>query len=211
MKKIALILIVMAISAWGGTSSPIDDHTKERMIKGNSWRAGCPVGIDDLRYMNVKYRDFNGKTKMGELIVHKNVAKSLSDIFEELYAIDYPIYEMKLVSEYGGSDFDSIEADNTSAHNCRKATGSNKWSKHAFGKAIDINPIENPYISRSGKIVHRVTPQGRKRYHSDLLNPQDRAVLLSDDKAVQIFKKHGWSWGGDWKSIKDYQHFEYLK
>jgi D-alanyl-D-alanine carboxypeptidase len=209
MKKIALALTIATAFVWGGTLSTIDDHTKARMIKGNSWRAGCPVGIDDLRYLEVKYRDFNGGTRKGELIVHKDVARSLSGIFEELYAIGYPIYQMKLVSDYHGSDYDSIEADNTSAHNCRKATGSQKWSKHAFGKAIDINPIENPYISRNGKIVHRVTSEGRNRYHSDLSNPHDKAVLLPNDKAVRIFKKYGWSWGGDWRTIKDYQHFEY--
>ncbi len=208
MRKI-LLLLSIAGTLWGSDIRPIDAHTKARMIDGNSWRAGCPVGLYDLRYLRLRYRDFDGNTRMGEMIVHKSVAESVSNIFETLYAIGYPIYRMRLVSDYGGSDYDSIEADNTSALNCRKATGSTKWSKHAFGKAIDINPIENPYISRSGSIAHRATPQARHRFHRDLHDPSDRAVLLPSDKVVRIFKKYGWSWGGDWRTIKDYQHFEY--
>jgi hypothetical protein len=113
---------------------------------------------------------------------------------------------MKLVSDYKGSDWQSIEADNTSAFNCRKATGSKHWSKHSYGKAIDLNPIENPYISRFGHISHKASQQYRKRVHKKQ-TAADKAVLLKNDKAVQIFKKYGWKWGGDWSGVKDYQHF----
>ena len=117
---------------------------------------------------------------------------------------------MKLLSKYNNNDWESIEANNTSAYNCRKVEGTTRWSNHSYGKAIDINPIENPYISKKGYISHKESLKYAKRVHrEDTL--QDRAVLLKDDKAVRIFKKHGWSWGGDWITIKDYQHFEYKR
>ena len=176
------------------------------MIKGNSWRKGCPVGLHDLRYLRVGYLDFNGQSKEGELIVHKDVSVEVTEIFEALYEMDYPIKKMRLVSDYKGSDWQSIEVDNTSAFNCRNATGSKKWSKHSYGKAIDINPIENPYISRSGRISHKESLQYRKRVHKKATSA-DKALLLKNDKATKIFEKYGWKWGGDWSGVKDYQHF----
>jgi hypothetical protein len=176
------------------------------MKKGGSWKKGCPVPLKDLRYLRLKYLDFKGETREGEMIVHKTVASEVVNIFNELYTINYPIHKMKLVSTYKANDWQSIESDNTSAFNCRNATGSKKWSKHSYGKAIDINPIENPYISRSGRISHKASLQYRKRVHKNNTF-SDKALLLKHDKATQIFKKHGWKWGGDWSGVKDYQHF----
>jgi len=185
---------------------PINKYIKKRMIEGKSWHKGCPVALKDLRYVRVKHRNFFRSEKMGEIIVHKDVAKELVSIFRELYNIKYPIRQMRLVSDFRGSDWQSIEADNTSAFNCRKATGSKKWSKHSYGKAIDLNSIENPYISRKGRIVHKASLKYRKRIHKNNTYA-DKAVLLKDDKATKIFKKYGWEWGGDWSGVKDYQHF----
>ena len=207
--KIILIFSVMVLWVFGSfeaTIKPINKYTKQRMVTGGTWRKGCPVSPDDLRYIRLKHRNFYGSEKMGELIVHKDVAKEVVEIFRELYEIGYPIRQMRLVSDFRGSDWQSIEADNTSAFNCRKATGSKKWSKHSYGKAIDLNSIENPYISRSGSIVHIKSLQYRKRVHKSN-TAADKAVLLKNDKAVKIFKKYGWKWGGDWNSVKDYQHF----
>jgi hypothetical protein len=190
----------------------ITPNIKKRMIKGNSWRYGCPVPLQDLRYLQIAYWDFNGSSKVGELIVHKDVAKSIIDIFHKLYDIKYPIREMRLVSDFKGSDWRSIEADNTSALNCRKITGNkNKWSNHAYGKAIDINPIENPYISKTGYISHKKSLRYRKRIHQKKHIAQDRAIILKYDQITKIFKSYGWRWGGDWKYIKDFQHFEFKK
>ena len=187
--------------------SMLSDNIQHRMKKGNSWHKGCPVGLQDLRYLRIKYLNFEGETKLGEMIVHKEVADEVVDIFHELYTIGYPIHKMKLVSDYKGNDWQSIEADNTSAFNCRNATGSKKWSKHSYGKAIDINPIENPYISRKGRISHKASLQYRKRVHRLDIHPDNWALLLKNDKATKIFKKYGWKWGGDWAVVKDYQHF----
>ena len=198
-------LFLMATSHTTITS--ITPAIKERMIQGNSWHKGCPVGLTNLRYLRIKYLTFEGETKLGEMIVHKEVADEVVDIFHELYNIGYPIHKMKLVSDYKGNDWQSIEADNTSAFNCRNATGSKKWSKHSYGKAIDINPIENPYISRKGRISHKASLQYRKRVHRLDTHPDNWALLLKNDKATKIFKKYGWKWGGDWHGVKDYQHF----
>jgi hypothetical protein len=209
MIKIITILLVLTATLWAeyrSSISPITPEIKKRMIQGNSWREGCPVGLKDLRYLRIKHLDFNGEEQMVEMIVHQEVSAEVTEIFEALYNAGYPIKKMRLVSDYKGSDWQSIESDNTSAFNCRAATGSKKWSKHSYGKAIDINPIENPYISRKGYISHKASQIYRKRVHQKSTYA-DQAVFLKDDKAVQIFKKHGWEWGGDWVGVKDYQHF----
>jgi len=187
--------------------SPIDSSIKQRMIEGNSYRAGCPVKLKDLRYVEVAYRDFNGEIGIGEIIVHRSVAREVVNIFRELYNINYPIAKMELVSNYNGSDFASIEADNTSAFNCRFIGGTKRWSNHAYGRALDINPLENPYVNRRGTTSHKRSVRYIKRVHRDN-SSRDRAMLLGNDRATKIFKKYGWKWGGDWNSIKDYQHFE---
>jgi hypothetical protein len=209
MVKIIYTVLLLTLTAFGAFESDISQITpqvKERMLKGNSWKKGCPVPLKDLRYLRIKHIDFNGEDKMGEMIVHQDVSVEVTKIFEALYKAGYPIKKMRLVSDYKGSDWQSIEADNTSAFNCRKATGSKNFSKHSYGKAIDINPIENPYIFRSGKSSHKASKPYLKRKRTSESMSQ-RAMLLPDDNAVQIFKKHGWKWGGDWSGVKDYQHF----
>ena len=203
MKKLILFLFcfVHLLFAEYVNTLPIDKMIKNRMIKGKTYKNGCPVPLKNLRYLRIKYLDFKGKTRIGEMIVHKAVANDVLDIFSELYTIGYPIRKMYLVSEYHGSDWQSIEADNTSAFNCRSATGSKKWSKHSYGKAIDINPIENPYVFKSGKSSHKASKNYVKR------RANHPAVALKSSKIVQIFKSHGWKWGGDWNGAKDYQHF----
>jgi hypothetical protein len=200
------LLATSVFANYNATVSPITPEIKKRMIKGKSWRKGCPVSLQNLRYLRVIHKNFSGQDQRGEIIVHKDVASEVKQIFKELYVIGYPIRKMKLVSDYKGSDWQSIEADNTSAFNCRKATGSKNWSKHSYGKAIDINSIENPYVSRSGHISHKASYAYKKRQHKNN-STADKAVLLKNDKAVRIFKKYGWKWGGDWSRVKDYQHF----
>jgi hypothetical protein len=203
---IFLSSLTMLFASYSNSISKITPDIKKRMIKGNSWRKGCPVALKNLRYIRVKHINFKGKEARGEIIVHKDVSVEVTKIFEELYKIGYPIRQMRLVSDFKGNDWQSIEADNTSAFNCRKATGSKNWSKHSYGKAIDLNSIENPYISRSGRIAHKASLKYRKRVHKNT-SYSDQAVLLKNDKATKIFKKYGWKWGGAWSGVKDYQHF----
>ena len=210
MKKFLFLLVSIPLSMYAEYQADISKITPQieaRMTKGNSYEKGCPIGLSDLRYLHIRYKNFNGKEERGELIVHKDVANDVVKIFKALYEADYPIYQMRLVSDFQGNDWRSIEADNTSGFNCRKATGSKHWSKHSYGKAIDINPIENPYISRSGHISHKASLVYKKRVHKQNTSA-DKAVLLPKDKAVKIFKKYGWQWGGEWYGVKDYQHFD---
>ncbi|GAA5057388.1 hypothetical protein HNP84_000482 [Thermocatellispora tengchongensis] len=166
-----------------------------------SWRPGCPVGLDDLRLVTLTYWGFDDKAHTGELVVHEDVTDDIESVFKRLYAWRFPIYKMELVDKYKGDDFDSIEANNTSAFNCRAATGSSSWSKHAYGLAIDINPRENPYVSADGSVAHK-----NARKFAD--RPVDAAgVINPGDRVVRLFASKGWEWGGYWSGTKDYQHF----
>ena len=124
---------------------------------GSSWRPGCPVPLSDLRYLTVTYRGFDGADHTGELVVAASVAADVVDIFGRLYDAGYPIASLRLVDDFGGSDDDSMAADNSSAFNCRPVTGGGGFSEHSYGTAIDLNPVENPYLS--GSVV--LPPAGR--------------------------------------------------
>ncbi len=210
MKNLILLLTIPFILSANSSTKiyQISPTIKNQMIRGGSWKRGCPVSIPDLRYLKIPYYDFGWKRKMGEMIVHKSVAKEVAKIFDELYKRRYPIKSMKLVSHYKASDHDSIEADNTSAFNCRAVTGGKKWSNHSYGKAIDINPIENPYISRSGHISHKKSLKYRDRREGRRGSAENEAVIRKGDYIIKLFKQRGWRWGGDWHGIKDYQHFD---
>ena len=203
---LALSSMILLASDGKGSIHKIDNSIKKRVV-GKSWHRGCPVPIEDLRYLKIPYKNFGGQSKMGEMIVNKDVAKEVIDIFASLYRHNYPIRQMRLVSDFGADDWRSIEADNTSAFNCRPVTGGKKWSNHSYGRAIDINPLENPYISRSGKIAHKLSLQYRNRVR-DSQTPAQRALILKNDYIVKLFHSKGWRWGGSWHSIKDYQHFD---
>ena len=211
MKKTILLLSTLfttsLLAQFNANISEITPDIKERMIKGDSWRKGCPVSLQNLRYLQMTHLNFEGQTSMGEMIVHKDVADEVVFMFEDLYKMNYAINKMHLVSDYDANDWQSIENDNTSAFNCRRATGKKTWSKHSYGKAIDINPIANPYISKTGYISHKASYKYKKREHIDINNLADRAMLLKNDPATKLFKSYGWKWGGDWTRVKDYQHF----
>ncbi|MBA3375891.1 MAG: M15 family metallopeptidase, partial [Actinobacteria bacterium] len=135
-------------------------------MRSVSWRPGCPVSLKDLRILSFSHWGFDRKVRTGRLVVHEDVARSLLGAFRDLYAERFPIRKVVPVDAYGASDFRSIEADNTSAFNCRLVEGTRRWSEHAYGRAIDINPIENPYVS-GGRTSHRASvsylDRGRRR------------------------------------------------
>ena len=168
-----------------------------------SWRPGCPVSLDDLRLVSLAYIGFDGRPHRGRLIVNRDATRAVVGAFRTLYDARFPIRRMEPVDAYGGDDYRSIEADNTSAFNCRPATGSSHWSNHAYGRAIDVNPIENPYIS-GGRTSHRasVTYLDRARVRPGMAVP--------GGALVRAFAAQGWGWGGDWSgSTQDTQHFSY--
>ncbi len=186
-------------SQFRGTVAPIDAALAKRMT-GVSWRKGCPVGLRDLRLLTLSHWGFDRRRSAGQLVVHRDVARDLVRVFRELYAARFPIRRMVLIDAYGGSDFQSIEADNTSAFNCRHVEGTTRWSNHAYGTAIDINPLENPYVS-GGSTSHVAS-----RPYLD--RSRRRAGMAVEGGAlVRAFDRIGWGWGGRWTSVKDYQHF----
>lgn len=183
----------------------LDEAIKER-IQGKSYKDNCTVPHEDLRYVRVLYYGFDGNTRIGELIVNKQIAKDITDIFLELYLSDYPIEQMVLIDDYNADDEASMEANNTSAFNYRTMTGSsNNLSKHALGMAIDINPLYNPYVKVNGSHI-LVSPNISYEYQDRTLNIP--YYIAKDNLCYDAFIKRGFTWGGSWTSIKDYQHFE---
>lgn len=167
----------------------------------HSWRPGCPVPLSGLRRLRMTHWGFDGKPHTGVLVVNKGAAEDLAKVFRKLYDKRFPIRRMEPVDKYKGSDFASIEADNTSAFNCRRATGSSAWSEHAYGYAIDLNPCENPYVSASGRVAHKDCVKFRNRR---LRAP---GMVHKGDAVVRAFADIGWGWGGTWGGPWDYQHF----
>ena len=182
---------------------PITPALEQRMRF--SHRAGCPVALTDLRYLRVTHVGFGGAARTGELVVHRDVADDVADVFAALYAARWPVARMRLVDAYRGDDDRSMAANNTSAYNCRRVAGSSSWSEHAYGRAIDVNPVQNPYVQAGS-----VDPPAGQRY-ADLDRSAGaavpRGVLRAGDVAVRAFAAAGWEWGGNWTSSKDYKHF----
>jgi hypothetical protein len=168
----------------------------------HSWRPGCPVPPSGLRMIEMTYWGMDDRPHTGgRLVVNAREADDLVTVFRRLFTMRYPINRMEPVDRYRGSDFDSIEANNTSAFNCRRATGSTSFSQHAYGLAVDINPCENPYVSSDGSIAHPDCVKFRDR------DRDDPGVIHRGDRVVRAFASIGWEWGGTWTGVKDYQHF----
>lgn len=184
--------------------SEIPDDIFEKM-QGKSYKADCTVPREDLRYVHVLHMGFDGETKEGELVVNKAIADDVCDIFEKLYEADYPIEKIRLIDEYDADDEASMSDNNSSAFNFRFISHTTKISKHGLGMAVDINTLYNPYVKTvDGK--RSIEPANAADY-------VDRSAdfpykIDHDDLCYQLFKEHGFSWGGDWQHSKDYQHFE---
>jgi hypothetical protein len=195
----AVLAAAAAVAAppFQATIAPLSAEFRAQMT---SWRPGCPVHPRDLRMLTVTHWAFDGKVKRGRLVVHRAYATALRQVLRDLYAVRYPIRRMIPVEAYGSDDDRSMAADNTSAFNCRPVEGTTRWSEHAYGRAIDVNPLENPYVR--GATVS--PPRGRayldrSRWLKGMIHP--------GDAVVRAFARVGWEWGGYWRSLKDYQHF----
>lgn len=167
---------------------------------GASWRPGCPVGPANLRVVRVWYWGYDGTRRTGPLIVHHSVAHDVGQAFGRLYDARFQVNRIRPVNDYGGSDARSMDANNTSAFNCRRVTNGTSWSEHSYGTAIDINPMQNPYVTSSGTILP-------PRAGAWVSRPHVPGVIHGGDRVVQAFSEIGWRWGGYWTNPKDYQHF----
>lgn len=171
-------------------------------INGVSFTEDAPVAREELRYMTVLYWGTDRAAHKGEMIVNQAIAADVAEIFYELYRASYPIESIRLIDEYGGSDEVSMAKNNTSCFNARKMTGSDAWSLHAYGLAIDINPLYNPYVDGEGTVLPVTAKQYADRSSSFLMKIDEQ------DYAYRMFAAHGFTWGGSWVGVKDYQHFE---
>lgn len=183
---------------------PINDDVrammKERSMKNNT------VAVEDLRYLTVLHRDAEGNAILGEMVCAASIADDLVDIFKELFLANYPIEKMCLIDHYGGDDEASMRDNNTSCFNQRPITAGGRKSKHSYGLAVDINPKYNPYykVRSSGKTIIR--PKGSEVYVNRTAAFPYK--ITKGDLCYRLFKQHGFRWGGEWMSGKDYQHFE---
>ncbi len=212
---LTLALVTLAILAWTpaaqggeedapafhGSIERIDADTRKRMT-GVSWRRGCPIGFADLRLLTVSHWGFDGRRQRGRLVVHRDAAAAMLGAMRSLYRLRFPIRQMRLVDAYGADDHRSMKADNTSAFNCRFVAGSGGvWSEHAYGRALDLNPLENPYVTESGYVSPPAgAPFADRSRHR-------RGMIHRGGSVVASFAMAGWEWGGDWAWPKDYQHF----
>jgi peptidoglycan L-alanyl-D-glutamate endopeptidase CwlK len=169
--------------------------TREEALGGNAFPR---LWLDQMELISIDYLGFDGKRHRGQLVVHRSVAEEVKSIFAEILAAGFPIRKAVPIVAYGWHDQSSIDDDNTSGFNYRKVIGpgltGNALSKHSFGRAIDVNPYENPFMPSEGK--------GPRPYR-----PAAVGTIAEQSAVVVIFARHGWLWGGDWKGAKDYQHF----
>lgn len=182
-----------------GSISRIDGETRQLMT-GSSWRPGCPVPLRSLRLVDLTYWGFDREAHRGRLVVHRRWADDVLDVFRRLYHERFPIRRVRLVDRFGADDRRSMRHDNTSAFNCRYVAGTTTWSQHAFGRAIDINPVENPYVDGS----YVSPPNGRPFADRSLVRS---GMIFRRDVVWRAFQRIGWEWGGTWSSAQDYQHF----
>lgn len=187
---------------------PLTDSVKERITGISYPESGCTVPYEDLRYVGLKYIDFDGREQTGELICNKAVAQDMAEIFYELYRNDYRLERVCLIDAYDGDDTASMADNNTSCFNYRVVDGTTNLSKHAYGLAIDVNPYYNPYVvfGRNSDGSDYISPPGSEIY-------ADRSKSFpykidETDLCYRLFTEHGFTWGGNWNSTKDYQHFQ---
>jgi len=198
----AVALLLSALSAAGAEPSQFTSSV-ERVRWSDlrfTYRAGCPVPPRELRLVRVSYRGFDGRARVGSLVVNRRAAADVVTVFRRLFAVRFPIRRMVPISGYRGDDDASMAADNTSAFNCRPPVGSSGgWSMHAYGLAIDVNPVENPYL-----LGGRARPPAGRRFLDR--SRVRRGMAITDGVLVRAFASVGWKWGGGWRS-PDYQHF----
>lgn len=211
MRKLVVILLLLVantvLAQYDGFSiNEISDQVMARM-QGKSFRKHCTTKREDLRYLSVLHYDHNGKVQHGEMVCNKAIAQDLIEIFEALYDAKYPIEKMQLIDEYDADDELSMRENNSSSFNFRTISGTNTPSRHALGMAVDINPLYNPYVyAFSGRL--KVEPANGMPWVRNRKKSRNAMIMTSDDLCVRLFKQHGFKWGGDWRSRKDYQHFE---
>jgi hypothetical protein len=211
----AIVLLLLAFTLQGAaqvydtlrsgeqvfTSQPIPFRVRARMI-GKSMPDDATVTFNDLRYLKIPYYDFEGKVQQGEMVCNKAIAHDLLDIFKTLFEAQYPICSIRLIDDFDADDETSMRANNTSCFCYRTIAGSKQLSQHALGRAVDVNPLQNPYVDVG--VVQPATAGPYADRTKDFPHKID-----ANDLCKKVFVEHGFIWAGDWPTVaKDYQHFE---
>ena len=187
-----------ADGAFAATIARVTPEIRTRM--GSTWSPRCPVSLDQLRYLTVSFRGFDGRSHTGELVVARRVAQDVIGVFRMLYADGFPIEEMRLPTSADLTAAPTGDGNNTAGYVCRAARGQKRFSAHAYGISVDVNPFNNPYVKRD-----LVLPELASAYADrDSARP---GMFLTDSTAVRAFTAIGWTWGGTYRSSKDYMHF----
>ncbi len=210
-RSLALAALVGTASLAGfhASARPLSPAVRSAVVSAHQWHAGCPVTLSQLRVLTVTYHGFDGRTHTGQVVVNKAAAAPLTQVFRRLYQLRFPIHHMKLSDTYGPSNGQPPDGDVTASFECRQAsaspcngsanTGTGSWSEHAYGLAVDINPVENPYVGCGmTRDKTALSYLDRTRVRRGMVTPA----------VVQAFRSVGWGWGGAWTgSTKDYMHF----
>ena len=197
--------LVLALFAALPVNAPPFGHSVSRVTAKQlpySWHPGCPVPPAQLRRVRLTYWGFDDRAHTGALVVNEDAVPDLVHVFSRLYARRFPIRRMRTIDAYGAKDERSLQADNTAAFNCRYVIGPGprRWSVHAYGEAIDVNPVENPYLE-GGRVHPRA---GRAYLDRTRVRP---GMAIRGGLLVRLFAHAGWQWGGRWSGSPDYQHF----
>ncbi|KKB96801.1 hypothetical protein SZ25_00110 [Candidatus Arcanobacter lacustris] len=212
-KKIILMSLLMSLPSHASANtkkdpifsiSAIPNHITEDMVQKNIWNEKCPVGIKRLKLLNLSYYDFEGNHHQdGKMIIIDAMAEKVLAVFKELHKRKFPIAKIKLINDYNGDDELSMIDNNTSAFICREVTGGGRISLHSYGVAIDVNPVQNPYISINN-LVTKVSPKEGANY---INRTNIRAGMV--EPVVDVFTNNGFSiWGGTWNDPVDWMHFQ---
>lgn len=202
---VLIYLSVVPVEAQVFSAQPIPDSVFLRM-QGRSWPEGCTVRRSDLRYLRLSHFDAEKKEYVGEMVCNKAIANDIVEIFRELYRQKYPIQRIRLIDDYEADDEQAMRDNNTSSFCYRKISGSSKLSKHATGMAVDVNTLYNPYV-RSGKDGHRIVEPATATKYVDRRKSFPYKIVKGD-LLYRLFIQHGFKWGGSWRTMKDWQHFE---
>lgn len=176
---------------------PLDIQNK--MIEKKVWSSECIIPLKKLKLLNLTHYNFDNRIEVGQMVVHSSKADSVITIFQELFALKFPIHTIRLIDEFEGDDELSMKANNSSCFNFRKIAGSDRLSLHAYGLAIDINPIQNPFIQKGN-----ISPTSGKNF---INRSNIKAGMV--EPIVKVFFKYGFTeWGGNWQEPIDYHHFQ---
>lgn len=200
-----VVLQSLVLSAQVFIAREIPDSIWARM-QGRSYPQECRIARSELRYLELSFVDFDGREHVGQMVCNKQIANDLLYIFRQLYEARYPIASMRLIDDYEADDSRSMASNNTSCFCYRRVAGSKSLSKHSRGMAVDINPLYNPCVYvKSGRVL---PPEGNKYAHDRDKRKDIPSKIDTTDLCYRLFVSRGFRWGGTWRTIKDYQHFE---